>query len=101
LIGTYNLKIRAYLEFGQDLVEDKNLFITVNVKHQCTKATINYKNGYGSSVYFKTQYINQDPATTSIIDVFDIYDAGMPACILFTWDTTAVSIAEATFVAAQ
>lgn len=49
LIGTYNLKVRAYLEFGEDLIQDKYLAIIVNVKHQCTKATLAFKTGYGGS----------------------------------------------------
>jgi len=57
-MGSHSLKVRAYLEFGQDLIQDKYLYINLNVKHQCTKATLAYKPGYGGTNYFMTQFID-------------------------------------------
>ena len=84
--------MKAYLEFGQDLIQDKYLDIDLNVKHQCTKATLAFKSGYGGTNYFMTQYIDQSPSISTLVDVFDIYDAGRPACIQFSWDTGTTSI---------
>jgi hypothetical protein len=80
-MGSHSLKVRAFLEFGQDLIQDKNLYINLNVKHQCTKATLAFKPGYGGTNYFMTHFIDQSASVSTLVDVFDIYDAGLPACI--------------------
>ena len=71
------------------------------MKHQCTKATIAPKTGYGGLNYFNTEFIDQSASVSTLVDVFQINDAGLPACIQFTWDATAVSIPQATFNAGK
>ena len=71
------------------------------MKHQCTKATIGIKSQYIGTNYFNTTFIDQAASVTTTVDVFDINDAGLPACIQFTWDATAVSIPQATFNAGK